>query len=159
MLTGKKISDKELEHVFKVWNKFEMKTIKDYHNLYLKCDALLLADVRNNSLKNYGLFPSHYLSAPAISWDAMLNMTKLELEIIPDPDMYIFFEKGTKGGVSYISSRYGKAKNKYLKSYDLKQKSEHIIYLDANNLYGNAMSKFLLTKRFKWIDPKEFELS
>ena len=62
-----------------VWNKYEMKTIKDYHDLYLKRDVLLLADVfekfRNNSLKNYGVCPSHYLSATALSWDAMLNMT------------------------------------------------------------------------------------
>ena len=68
-----------------------MKTMKDYHNLYLKFDVLLLADVfgkfRSNSLKNYGLCPSHYLSALALSWDAMLNMTKVELELIPDPDM------------------------------------------------------------------------
>ena len=58
--------------------KFEMETMKDYHDLYLKCDILLLDDVlgkfRNNSLKNYGLLPSHYLSAPG--WDAMLKMTK-----------------------------------------------------------------------------------
>ena len=70
--------DKEYERVLKVWNKFEMKTMKNYCNLYLKCGVLLLADVfekfRNNSLKNYGLCPSHYLSAPALSWDAMLNM-------------------------------------------------------------------------------------
>ena len=130
-----------------------MKTIKDYRDLYLKCAALLLADVfekfRNNSLKNYGLCPSHYLSAPALSWDAMLNMTKVELERIPDPNMYIFFEKGTRGGVSYISNRYSKANNKYLKSCELKQESKHIIYSDANHLYGYAMSKFLSTSGFK----------
>ena len=70
-LTGKKIIDKEYEHVLKVWNKFHMKTMKDYHNFYLKCDVLLLANVlenfKNNSLKNYGLCPIHYLSAPALS--------------------------------------------------------------------------------------------
>ena len=139
-----------------------MKTIKDYRDLYLKCAALLLADVfekfRNNSLKNYGLCPSHYLSAPALSWDAMLNMTKVELELIPDPNMYIFFEKGTRGGVSYISNRYSKANNKYLKSCELKQESKHIIYSDANHLYGYAMSKFLSTSGFKWIDTKKFWL-
>ena len=81
-----------------------MKTMKDYHDLYLKCDVLLLADVfekfRSNSLKNYGLCSSHYLSAPALSWDAILNITKVELKLIPDPDIYIFFEKGTRVGVS-----------------------------------------------------------
>ena len=70
-----KISDKEYNYVLKDWNKFEMKTMKDYHDLYLKCDFLLLTDVfekfGNNSIKNYGLCPSHYLNAPALSWDAM----------------------------------------------------------------------------------------
>ena len=119
-----------------------MKTMKDYDDFYLKCDVLLLADVfekvRNDSLKNYGLCPSHYLS---------------------DPDMYIFFEKGMRGGASYISNRYSKPSNKYLKSYDPKQESKHIIYLDANNLYGYAVFKFLPTSGFKWIDSKEFDLN
>ena len=69
-LTYRKISDREYEHVLNVSNKSEMKTMKDYHNLYLKCDALLLANVfekfRKNSLKNYRLWPSHYLSAPGL---------------------------------------------------------------------------------------------
>ena len=83
--------------------------MKDYHDLFLKCDGLLLADVfekfRNNSLKNYGLCPSHQLIAPGLSWDAMLTMTKIKLELILDPDMPIFFEKSTRGGISYISNR------------------------------------------------------
>ena len=69
MLTGTKISDKEYDHVLKVWNKFEMNMMKDYYHLYLKCGVLLLADVfekfRNKRLKNYGLCPTHYLSTPA----------------------------------------------------------------------------------------------
>ena len=89
----------------------------------------------------------------------MLKMTKIELELIPDPDMYTFFEKGTRGGISYISNRYSKANNKCLKSYDPKQESKHIIYLDANNLYGYAMSKFLPISGFKWIDHKDFVLN
>ena len=86
-----------------------MKTMKDYHDLYLNCDVLLLADafekLRINSLKNYGLCPSHYLRAPGLSWNAMLKMTKIEPELIPGPDMDIFFETGTRGGISYISNR------------------------------------------------------
>ena len=70
---------------------------------------------------NYGLCPSHYFSAPVLSWNAVLSMRKMELELFPDPYMYIFFEKVTRGGVSYISNRYSKANNKYLKSYDPKQ--------------------------------------
>ena len=86
-------------------------------------------------------------------------MHKVELELIPDPRMYIFFEKGTRVEISYIYNRYSKANNKYLKSYDPKQESKHIIYLDANNLHGYEMPKFLPTSEFKWIDPKGFDLN
>ena len=98
-MTGRKITDKEYEHVLNVWKNFEMKTMKDYHDLYLKCDILLISDVFekliNNSFMSYGLCASHYLSAPGLSWDAVLKMTKIELELIADLDMYIFLKKGT----------------------------------------------------------------
>ena len=122
-----------------------MKTIKDYHEfiMIIKCDVLLLADAfqkfRKNSSKNYGLCQSHYLNPPGLSWDSMLKMTKIKLvpdpELIPDPDMYTSFEKCIRGGISYIFNRNSKAKNKYLKFYDPKQDSKHIVYLDANDLY------------------------
>ena len=89
----------------------------------------------------------------------MFNMAKVELELISDANMYLYFELGMRGGVSYISKRYSKANINYLKTYDSKQESRHIIYLDANNLYGYAKSKFLLTIGFKWIDPKNFDSS
>ena len=147
-LTDRKITDKEYEYL---WNKFAMKTIKDYHDLHLKCDVLLLADVfkkfRNKSLKNYELCPNHYLSAPGLIQDAMLKITKTALELILDPDIYIFFVKGTRCGNSYISNRYSKASNKYLKSCDPKQESK--TYLDANNLYSYSMSNFFPTSGFK----------
>ena len=102
-----------------------MKSTKDYRDLYLKCDVLLLADVfqkfRNNSLKNYGLCRSHYLSASSAIQDEILKVTKIELLLVWDVDMYIFFEKGTIGGISQISNRYSKVNNKQLKSYDPKQ--------------------------------------
>ena len=98
---------------------------------------------------SYGLCPSHYLSAPALSWGVVLTMTKVVLEFIPDHDIYIFFEKGTRGGVSNISIRYTKANNEYLKSYDPRKYQNIFIYLDANNLYGYAMSTFFPTSRFK----------
>ena len=142
-LTGKKINDNEYKYVLNFWNQFEMKTMKDYHDMYLKWDILLLADVfekfRNNSWKNYGLCPSHYLTTLALSWDAIL--------------------KGIRGGVSYISNRYSKTNSKYLKFYDPEQQSKHVIYLDTNISYGYALSKFLPTSGFKWIDPKKFDLN
>ena len=87
----------------------------------------------------------------------MQFLTKVELELISDADLYLFFEKGMRSGVSYISKRYSKANNKYVKSYDPKQKSKHVMYLDANNLYDYAMSKFLPISGFKWIDCKAFD--
>ena len=89
----------------------------------------------------------------------MLNVAEVKLELISDADMYLLFEKSMKCGASYISKRYSKANNKYIKSYDSKQESNHYINLDVNNLYGYATSKFLPTGGFKWIDPKEFNLN
>ena len=161
-LTDRNISDNEYYHVLNVWNKFKMKGMKYYHYLYLKCDILLLANMfekyRMNISKNYRLHSSHYLSAPGLSWDAMLKMTKIELKLIPDPDMHIFFQKGTRGGIYYISNRHCIDNNKYLKSYDVKQEWKHI-YLDTNSLYGYVICKYLPTNGFKWIDPNEFNLS
>ena len=157
MSRGKKVSGKGYKNALKVWNKFEMKTIKDYHDLYLKCDVLLLADIfekfRKNSSKNYGLCPSHYLSTRALSWDAMLNIKKVKLELISDLCMYILFEKGMRGGVSYVSNRYSKASNKYLKTYDPKQEFKHLIYLNTNNLYC-----YLITYFFQQVDSNGYIL-
>ena len=81
-------------------------------------------------------------------------MTEVELELISDADIYLFIGKSMKSGVSYVCKKYSKVSNKYLKSYDSKQESKHIIYLEANNLYGYVISKFLATSDFKWVDPK-----
>ena len=102
--------------------------------------CLLLPDVfqkfRNRCLENYGLCPSHYLITPTLSWDAMLSMAKVELNVISDVDMYLFFGTGMGGGVSYISERYSKVSNKYLTFYDPKKPAKYITYLDKNNLFG-----------------------
>ena len=89
----------------------------------------------------------------------MRKVTKIELELITDPDKYIFFEKGTKGRYSYISNGDSKGSNKYLKSNDEKQELKPIIYLEAINLYGYIMCKFLPTSGLVWMDPKEFGLN
>ena len=82
----------------------------------------------------------------------------MSIDLIQILTLTYFFEKGTRGGVSYISNRYSKVNNNYFKLYDSKQDSKHILYLDASNLYGRARSKFLATSGFEWIDPKEFDL-
>ena len=90
------------------------------------------------------------LNAPASIWHVMFNVTKMELELTPGPGMYIFFEKDTRGGVSYISNRYSKASKKYFKSYDPKQESKYIIHLHGSNLCGQAMPKVFQTSGFKY---------
>ena len=123
---------------------FNIKTMGKYHDLYLKSDVLLLADVFENfgktCLQYYKLDPYHHFTSPCLSWDAMLKMTNIKLELMTDVDMFQFIEKGMCGGVSYIANRYGKANNKYMEEYDEKAPSKYIMYLDANNLYGWAMS-------------------
>ena len=131
MLTGKTINGKEYEHCPQVSNEFEMKTMKDYHNLYLQCGVLLLAGVfekfRNNSLKHYGLFQSHYLRVAALIWDTIPNTKKVELEPISDLDMYILLEKCMRGGDSYISNRYSKTNDKFIICCDPKRiKTYHL---------------------------------
>ena len=161
-LTGEGISDKDYEHAKKVWEVFDMKTLQDYHDLYNVTDVLLLADVFENfrkiCLNNYKLDPAHYFTAPGLAWDACLKITNVELELVSDIDMLLMIEEGIRGGVSMISNRYGKANNKYMgESFNEKEPSKYIQYLDANNLYGWAMSKPLPTHRFEWMKVDELE--
>ena len=102
----------------KIWDKFGIKDMGDYHNHYLKKDVLFLPDVFeifiHTCLKFYGLDPCHYFSSPGLSWDALLKMPGVKLEKILDIDKYVFIEKGLRRGISYIAKRYAKANNKYM---------------------------------------------
>ena len=159
-LTGEDISNEDYEHAKNVWDVFEMKYLKDYHDLYNETDVLLLADVfenfRNICMENYKLDPAHYFTAPGIAWDACLKMTDVNLELLTDIDMLLMVEKGIRGGISMISNRYGKSNNKYMgNKFNISEPSKYIQYLDANNLYGAAMSMKLPTHGFKWMNDKE----
>ena len=91
------------------------------------------------------------ISAPGLSWDAMLEMTKIELEKTNDSDKYMVFEQGMRGGTSYVNKRFSEANNKYCPNYDKEKPKKYIIYLDMNNLYGCAMSQYLPYGGFKWV--------
>ena len=159
ILNDQHITDDEYDHAKKVWKAFKIKTMGEYHDLYLGSDVLLLADVfesfRKICLQYYKLDPCHYFTSPGLSWDAMLKMTNIKLELMTDIDMFQFIEKGMRGGISYIANRYGKANNMYMKKYDEKAPSKYIMYLDANNLYGWAMSQYLPTGGFRWMTEKQ----
>ena len=159
-LNNEDISDEDYAHAQKVWRMFKMERFQDYHNLYNKTDVLLLADVfesfRNICIKNYKLDPAHYYTAPGLAWDACLKMTDVKLELLSDIDMLLMVEKGIRGGVSMISNRYGKANNKYMgDKFNPSEPSKYLTYLDANNLYGAAMSMKLPTHGFKWMNKYE----
>ena len=149
------ISDDDYQHAIRVWNTFKCKSIRDYHNLYLKSDVLLLADVFKNfratCLKHYKLDPAHYYTSPGLAWDACLKETGQKLQLLHDYDMLMMFERGIRGGITHISKRYAEANNKYMKNYNLGKETTFIQYLDANNLYGWAMSQNLPTHGFKWM--------
>ena len=143
------ITDDEYDHANKVWNTFMIKTMGEYHDLYLVSNVLLLTDVfenfRKTCMQYYKLDPCHYFTSLGLSWDAMLKMTNIKLELMTDIDMFQFIKKGMRGGVSYIANRYGNGNNKYMKECDEKASSKYIMYLDANNLYSWAMSQYLPT--------------
>ena len=129
--------------------------------MYLKTDVLQLADFfgkfRQTCLYNYQLDPSHYFSTAGFAWDSSLKMTKVELQLLQDEEMYTFFERGIRGGISMISKRYAKANNPKCSKYDPIKPTTYLIDLDMNNLYGGAMMLPMPTHGFKFLNEEEFQ--
>jgi len=148
-LNDEDIQPADHERALKVWKSFNVQNMGEYHDLYLRTDVLLLADVfenfRTNCINAYRLDPTHYYTLPGFAWDACLLMTDQKLDVFSEKqnDMYLMVERGIRGGISVIPHRYSKANNKYLKTFNPKEKAKYILYLDANNLYGWSMIQFL----------------
>ena len=147
-LTRETISENNYEHAKKVYQHIDCKTFKDYHMTYLKCDVLLFADVfehfRKTCMSYCKLDPANYLTCPSLAWDAMLKMTKIELEQISDIRILDIIERQKRGGLCFVGSkRHIEANNKYVENYDVKKPENHLMSWDANNLYGWAMSQVL----------------
>ena len=147
-LTGEGITDEDYQHAQKVLKEFNIESMKDCYNLYHLSDVLLLADIfenfRNICMNHYGLHPTWYFSAPGLAWDAALKITKVQVELLSDPDMLLMIKSGIRGGIATISHRHAKDNNEYMGTeFDPTKDSKFISYLDANNLYGWAMSKQL----------------
>ena len=149
-LTMEDISETDYAHANNVFKKFN--NLGEYHDLYVRSDRLLLADIfenfRQSCLKNYELDPAHLVSLPGLAWQACLKKTNVELELITDYDMLLMIEEGIRGGICLAVNRYAHANNHYMKDYDKTKESFYIQYLDANNLYGAAMSNKLPIKGF-----------
>ena len=150
------VGNKEYEHARNVWRESGIRNMGEYHDLYLKTDTVLLANVfesfRSVCLENYGLDPEHFYTAPGLAWRACLKKTGIRLELLLDPDMLLMFEHGIRGGITQSVHRWAAANNPYMDEYDSSQPTKYLQYLDANNLYGWAMSQPLPTGGFRWVD-------
>ena len=162
-LTGKSVSDDDYAHACKVWETFAAEkqngefTFGDYHDLYLLTDVLLLADVMHNfrslCITNYKLDPWRFFTIPGVSLSAGLRMTRTSVELIQDVDMHLFVEAAMRGGVACVTKRLAETSEEV----DENGFRDFLLYLDANNLYGWAMSQPLPTGGYKWLSEEEVE--
>ena len=135
-MNDKHILESEYVYALKIWKEFNCKTLRDYHDLYLLTDCLLLADIfesfRKTFLSTYKLDPLHYSTLPGLSWDAMLKFTRVKIELIKDPDLSLMIESGIRGGVSMISHRYAKMNLPGYEDYNDTKETCILNYFDAN---------------------------
>ena len=147
------ITDVDHRHRKRMFKSLNNKNLDVYHDLYIQSDTLLLADIfenfRNMCIKVYELDPAHFLSAPGLAWQDCLKKTEVELELITDVDILLMIEKRIRGGICYAIHKYAKANNKDIIYYDENKEISYVLHLDANNLYGWAMSQKLPVDGFK----------
>jgi hypothetical protein len=137
--------------------------MKQYHDMYLATDVLILSDIMSEfskvCMRDYGLDPKHYISLPGFSWDALFFKTRANVELLTDPDMHLFIESSIRRGVAVICERHAVSNNPYLppEHYDPSKEHSYVIYADANNLYGLALSMPLPISDFKFLSETEIE--
>ena len=155
-LSSSEISKDDYQHTQEVWREFGIKDLGEYHDLYLKTNVVLLANVfeafRSTCLKHYKLNPAHFYMSSGLAWKACLKKTEIELELLTDSDMLMMVERGIRGGITQEVYRYANADNKYMEDdFSNSEDSTYLQYLDANNLYRWVMSQPLPSGGFKWI--------
>ena len=142
------ITDEDYKHANKVWSTFNIKNVGKYHDLYVQTDTLQLAEIFENFRKacnkKYQLDPAHFVSAPALAWQACLKKTDVKLELLTDIDMLLMFEQRIRAGISQAIHKYAKANNKYMKNYNKNIPSSYLMYLDANTYTAGQCVKSCL---------------
>ena len=112
------ISKEDYQHAQRIWKEFGIRDLGDYHDLYLRTDVVLLANVfeafRDTCLRHYTLDPAHFYTSPGLAWRACLKHTGIKLELLTDPDMLLMFERGIRGGITQAVRKYTSANNKYM---------------------------------------------
>ena len=156
-LTEEDITNDDYNKAKQIWKHFGIKSMGEYHDLYLKTDVLLLTDVfenfRDMCLSFYGLDPVYYYTLPNFAFDAMLKLTGIEIDLVYNQEMYEMIEAGLRGGMTQTTCKKVEANNKYMGGdYDKKKRSSYINYLDANNLYGLSMIQKLPYGNLRWDD-------
>ena len=149
----KNISKGDFKHAENVWKTFNIKSLGEYHDLYVQSDTTQLADIfeqfRTSCLKEYELNPAYFCTTLGLAMEACLKKTEVKLELLTDINMVLMFEKGTRGEISQAIQRYATANNKYMPNFNPKQIIFYLMYLDASNLYGYAMIKKIPIDSFK----------
>ena len=155
-LTGKiDISEKDVAEAFKIYTLFGCRNLGDYHDVYLRTDVLILADVfekfRQVCMEVYKLDPVHFFSAPNLSWDAMLITTRVDLGLFSDIDMLLFFERGVRGGINGIGElRHFRADNRYLEVFDESKANVYGAFFADTSLYAGTMQQTLPLDSYEW---------
>jgi len=164
-LSDENITDDDYVHAKNVWNIFNIKTLGEYSDHYLKTDVAILADVFENfrdlCLSSLELDPAHYMTAPGFAYDCMLKYTKIELERLKCPNMLLFIENSIRGGITQSTKRFAKANIPNIKglNYNSNEPIKWIIYLDCVNLYGKSMLTELPFKDFEWVDDLNIDVT
>ncbi|CAG8505748.1 17406_t:CDS:2 [Cetraspora pellucida] len=153
------INKEDYEHAQKVWQIFEIKNFEEYYDLYLETDVLLLADVFMNytimCLKDDGLDPSHYVSAPGMFNNSLYKSSRVELKLMTDMDEYLIVENGIREGMTMASHRYAKANNPQCPDYEPSKPKSWALYEDMNALYSGAMTQYMSTEILGKVSPEE----
>lgn len=153
-LTREECTSEDYNRAQEAWREFKCRTFGDYMLTYLKRDVHQLADVfeafRNLSIREDGLDPAYFVSAPGMCWQSAFKMTEARVELLKDVDKYTFIEEGIRGGMTFVNKHYVQTET----SAEADERIE-LLYIDANNLYGNALSQPLPSHDFKWLSQDD----